>query len=340
MWLLPEPPPAPTLQAPSRPERPFDPEADIDQKRQWAARQAHAGPAGGSYSQPSARLFEHFAVVGLPPELNVKAVSADIRTYHTARQAGGAGMDSITPDPPPAAAAAPRRRQHGLRGPALPAEVLFSFPGPLPPDLAATLAAFCHPHGVRPELLERTPSLSALHEVIYAQPHQAQDDLSFVFLMRVSDGTAAAPRALYGVCCYMRELVHRPPALAGAPPPPAAPLARYTVAAPRCYCLLTHYPFFDLHFRVLDTVLGLERLARMTAFPEELAAAAAGGAGAALPSPLAPSSRVSTADADSPGPCASYTQTVRRSSRPENVPPREGARVPAALAAERLPELS
>lgn len=29
-----------------------------------------------------------------------------------------------------------------------------------------------------------------------------------------------------------------------------APLSRYLVVAPRCYCLLTHHPFFALHFRV------------------------------------------------------------------------------------------
>jgi hypothetical protein len=226
----------------------------------------------------------------------VKAVSADIRTFHTARQAGGAGMESITRDPPQNGGS----RQHGLRGPALPAEVLFSFPGPLPPDLRDSLPVFCHPHGVRPELLERTPSMSALNEVIYSQPHQTQGDHSFVFLMRVADGPAAAPRPLYGVCCYMRELVHRPPALARAAFPGCdAPLSRYMVAAPRCYCLLTHYPFFALHFRVLQTILGLERLDRMTALAEELA-------GPARSSP----SRLSTIGAESPLPYAPYSHTV------------------------------
>ena len=56
---------------------------------------------------------------------------------------------------------------------------------------------------------------------------------------------------LYGVCCYMDELVHRPPAiLRSLFPEHNAPLSRYPVAAPRCYCLLTHYPFFSLHLKV------------------------------------------------------------------------------------------
>ena len=157
------------------------------------------------------------------------------------------------------------------------------------------------------ELLERTPSMSSLNEVIYSQPCQTHDDHSFVFLMKVcmcgwgvlhlnrgtvkcrawfrldiqssrmspprepptraphepsstapspqqvaDPGGGPAPRTLYGVCAYARELVHRPPAVARAafPEQAAAPLSRYMVVAPRCYCLLSHYPFFGLHFRV------------------------------------------------------------------------------------------
>ena len=38
--------------------------------------------------------------------------------------------------------------------------MLYSFPAAMPADLEQGLAAFCFPHGVRPELLERTPSMS------------------------------------------------------------------------------------------------------------------------------------------------------------------------------------
>ena len=56
---------------------------------------------------------------------------------------------------------------------------------------------------------------------------------------------------LYGVCCYMDEIVHRPPSiLKDVYPDSTAPLSRYLVSAPRCYCLLTHYPFFSLHLKV------------------------------------------------------------------------------------------
>ena len=56
---------------------------------------------------------------------------------------------------------------------------------------------------------------------------------------------------LYGVCCYMEEMLHRPPSLLKAKYPDCnIPLTRYMVAAPRCYCFLTHYPFFSLHMKV------------------------------------------------------------------------------------------
>lgn len=56
---------------------------------------------------------------------------------------------------------------------------------------------------------------------------------------------------LYGVCCYMDEMLHRPPSLLKAQYPDCnMPLTRYMVAAPRCYCFLTHYPFFSLHMKV------------------------------------------------------------------------------------------
>lgn len=55
---------------------------------------------------------------------------------------------------------------------------------------------------------------------------------------------------LYGVCCYMDEIIHRPPQLLRYLYPNCKkPLSRYLVSAPRCYCFLTHYPFFSLHLK-------------------------------------------------------------------------------------------
>lgn len=53
----------------------------------------------------------------------------------------------------------------------------------------------------------------------------------------------------------MDEMLHRPPSLLKAKYPDCnMPLSRYMVAAPRCYCFLTHYPFFSLHMKVRESV--------------------------------------------------------------------------------------
>ena len=54
---------------------------------------------------------------------------------------------------------------------------------------------------------------------------------------------------LYGICCMMEEMVHQAPWLTSSGPAPPMPLSRTIPVAPRCYCLLTHYPFFTLHFK-------------------------------------------------------------------------------------------
>ena len=60
--------------------------------------------------------------------------------------------------------------------------MLFAYPPgkPVTPDAAA----FCFPHGVQPALLERTPSLSALNELVCSQAHTASDAASFIFTMK------------------------------------------------------------------------------------------------------------------------------------------------------------
>jgi hypothetical protein len=63
---------------------------------------------------------------------------------------------------------------------------------------------------------------------------------------------------LYGCCWYVREMLHRPPYLARQEYRSCrAPFRQCMIAAPRCYCLLSHYPFFDLHFRVGGVAAGL-----------------------------------------------------------------------------------
>lgn len=79
-----------------------------------------------------------------------------------------------------------------------PDQVLYQYP----PDVAITpdAAHFCFPHGVQPALLERTPSMSALNELVYSQQYQQSDAASFIFVLkaRAHASPAAWPRAVEG----------------------------------------------------------------------------------------------------------------------------------------------
>lgn len=71
-----------------------------------------------------------------------------------------------------------------------------------------------------------------------------------VFLDQAADNTT-----LYGVCLHVPEIVQRPPGILGISSPfshPSGACSRFLVSAPRCYCLLTRVPFFELHFEMLN----------------------------------------------------------------------------------------
>ncbi|XP_031501970.1 uncharacterized protein LOC116265490 isoform X2 [Nymphaea colorata] len=129
------------------------------------------------------------------------------------------------------------------------------------------LPAFCFPAGVKARLMERTPSMSDLNEVLYGQEHLSRDDLSFIFSLKV-----AGNATLYGVCLHVQEIVQRPPGILGALSPlaPSPARGRFLVSAPRCYCLLTRVPFFELHYEMLNSIIAQERLERISQFVSEM----------------------------------------------------------------------
>lgn len=235
---------------------PFDPVHATLLKKRWEEQRRAQGSPNAAVEAPPQRLFEAFVVAGLRPGADVAAAAAAAPAdapWDEHRCAGGASSHRRGR----AASTAFR----GPTGPTLRADVLFRFP----PDGAALpegVADFCFPDGVEPRRLERTPSMSALNEVVYGQRHLRAPEQSFVFVLRsAGDGSP-----LYGVCVYVHELVDRPPALLGRGTSRRAPtVSRHLTCAPRCYCLLTRVPIFDLHFEVLHAVLDMERLERIQA---------------------------------------------------------------------------
>jgi len=70
---------------------------------------------------------------------------------------------------------------------------------------------------------------------------------------------------LYGICMYSEEVLHRPPVLARERYSNCkAPYRQCLIAAPRCYCILSQYPFFPLHFQVSSRKYGDEAERQVT----------------------------------------------------------------------------
>ncbi|XP_031100056.1 uncharacterized protein LOC116004232 [Ipomoea triloba] len=229
----------------------FNPEVLANQKRQWY--QLHSKTSDGKkYKEPTS-LFEHFIIVGLHPEANLKAAEdAFARKKKWELELERSDIVDI------------RMLPH--RGPPLPSlepQVKFKYPPGKKMTMRSTdLAAFCFPGGVKAHVLERTPSLSELNQLIYGQEHLSRDDFSFLFSFKVGDNAT-----LYGVCLQVREIVQRPPAIyVNSSAPCQSPLgsSRFLVSAPRCYCVLTRVPFFELHYEMLNSLIAQERLNRIT----------------------------------------------------------------------------
>eukprot|EP01023_Acetabularia_acetabulum_P050128 TRINITY_DN53923_c0_g1_i1.p3 TRINITY_DN53923_c0_g1~~TRINITY_DN53923_c0_g1_i1.p3 ORF type:complete len:101 (+),score=24.69 TRINITY_DN53923_c0_g1_i1:128-430(+) len=98
--------------------------------------------------------------------------------------------------------------------------------------------------------------MSGLNEVVFSQPNAMRERQAFVFMFQSGDDLP-----VYGICCYAEEMLHRPPPLAkGAFPECTAPVSRYRLTAPRCYCIISKYAFFEWHFKILGMVMSVQRL--------------------------------------------------------------------------------
>ncbi|CAN8271042.1 unnamed protein product [Cochlearia groenlandica] len=240
----------------------FNPEVLANQKRQWYQLHSSKVLDQTKLKEPNA-LFEHFIIVGLHPEKDLKPVEEAFRR----RKKWEMEMSRYE------VSDFRILRHRGPQFPILEPQILFKYPpGKKVAMRPKDLANFCFPGGVKARLLERTPSLSDLNELVYGQEHLGTDDSSFIFSFKVADDAT-----LYGVCLHVSEIVQRPPGVLST----ASPLhssgggSRYLVSAPRCYCLLTRVPFFELHFEMLNSMIAQERLKRITDFVSEMSLAAA-----------------------------------------------------------------
>ncbi|KAM7496158.1 hypothetical protein LguiA_020572 [Lonicera macranthoides] len=230
----------------------FNPEILANQKRQWY--QLHSKTSDHkNYKEPTS-LFEHFIIVGLHPDANLEVVEdAFAKRKRWELQVGKSELLD----------------KQGKTISTLEPQILFKYPpGKRLAMRLRDLAAFCFPEDVKARVIERTPSLSELNKLVYGQEHLSRDDLAFIFSFKVADNAT-----LYGVCLNVQEFVQRPPAILGASSPlsqPSGGHSRFLVSAPRCYCVLTRVPFFELHYEMINSIIAQERLNRIMQFVSEM----------------------------------------------------------------------
>ncbi|XP_034227017.1 uncharacterized protein LOC117636568 isoform X2 [Prunus dulcis] len=220
----------------------FNPEVLANQKRQWY--QLHSRSKDRiKLSEPDS-LFEHFIIAGLHPDVNLETVEgAFFKRRKWEMDMINSGIVDLT-----------LLQQRGPPIPTLEPQILFKYPpGKRLAMRLKDLAAFCFPGGVKARLMEKTPSLSDLNQVVYGQ---------------VADNAT-----LYGICLHVSEIVQRPPAILGISSPhphSSGGLFRFLVSAPRCYCVLSRVPSFELHYEMLNSIIQEERLNRITQFASEI----------------------------------------------------------------------
>ncbi|KAK8570054.1 hypothetical protein V6N13_002755 [Hibiscus sabdariffa] len=235
----------------------FNPEVLANQKRLWY--QHHTKTMERlRYERPTS-IFEHFIIVGIHPDTDVRSVVeifAKRKKWETdMKRSGMIDLKMQQNDGPPA--------------PIFEPQILFRYPpGKRFAMRLKDLASFCFPAGVKARLLERTPSFSELNEILYGQEHLGRDDFTFIFSLKV-----AGNATVYGVCMHVPELVKRQPGNLGGPSrlsEISGASSEFLVSAPRCYCLLTRVPFFELHYEMLNSIIAQERLNRLTEVVSEM----------------------------------------------------------------------
>ncbi|RLM79188.1 uncharacterized protein C2845_PM12G28730 [Panicum miliaceum] len=235
---------------------PYNPEVLTTQKRQWSRFQLKS--LGNRCIREPSHLFESIVIVGLPPQ-------ADIHELENI----ALGRNDDDGKRPRNLFGNNHHQVHAISN--LEPQVLFAYPPekPLPLKYKDTLS-FCLPEGVQVHAVERTPSFSELNEILLGQVYLYLSVLHpfcctrwlIIEILQVADDST-----LYGCCVLVEEIVQRPSKLVSMlmnEKPVFPRRSRYVITTPRCYCILSRLPFFELHFGVLQSILMEERLEWLT----------------------------------------------------------------------------
>ncbi|KAL5212660.1 hypothetical protein ABZP36_023507 [Zizania latifolia] len=226
----------------------YNPEVLTTQKRQWSRFQLKS--LGNKCIREPSHLFESIVIVGLPPQADIHeleniALGCNEEDVKKPRNIFGSNHHQV----------------HALSN--LEPQVLFAYPPERPLPLKyKDILSFCLPGGVQVHAVERTPSFSELNEILLGQEQLKESNQSFVFRLQVADDST-----LYGCCVLVEEIVQSPSKLVSmltSEKPIFPRRSRYVITTPRCYCIFSRLPFFELHFGVLQSILVEERLEWLT----------------------------------------------------------------------------
>eukprot|EP01088_Endostelium_zonatum_P004730 TRINITY_DN1604_c0_g1_i1.p1 TRINITY_DN1604_c0_g1~~TRINITY_DN1604_c0_g1_i1.p1 ORF type:complete len:870 (-),score=197.96 TRINITY_DN1604_c0_g1_i1:109-2718(-) len=141
-----------------------------------------------------------------------------------------------------------------------PPQVLYSYP-PNSESKFPHAGDFCFPSGVTISFIKRTKSQSDLFKILFASANGEKHEDQFVFIL-----TNLEKESIYGVCILKQETLTSRPSFFNAATSEEVEAeeklkhSRFDRIAPRCYCLLTRYPFFGIHFDFLTNLIALEQV--------------------------------------------------------------------------------
>ncbi|KAN0023420.1 hypothetical protein ACTFIU_011590 [Dictyostelium citrinum] len=270
------------------------------------SRSLHSGvrrKSTGHIDRP--RLFEFFIIIGVPPIEGTSTVSLSTSPTQTGLSSSLSSSTSSPPltssKPPLLRSSSPNTTLSASIGSSTPStppsnlagsstsvssstsasssqptfnkteqpKILYQYPPDKPLD-GLSVEFFPFPNGVAVSSVSQTASHTNLFQVLYPQKHLKQPEDSFVFML-----TDEKKDVLYGVCTtkissigtiikgekFEVDINDEP-----CPDESIPQVGDLVHTSPRCFCILTKYPFFPLHFDIISGVLSLQHMQEITKF--------------------------------------------------------------------------
>eukprot|EP00026_Physarum_polycephalum_P003351 Phypoly_transcript_03361.p1 GENE.Phypoly_transcript_03361~~Phypoly_transcript_03361.p1 ORF type:complete len:700 (+),score=107.38 Phypoly_transcript_03361:131-2230(+) len=158
-------------------------------------------------------------------------------------------------------------------------QVIYKYP-PDKPLVNPMIPDFCFQDELTTTSTQRMVSGSTINSLLFSPLGQLHDmEHSFVFLI------TEASAVFYGICILKWEPIDQissffnmpsflSPSHSTAPPDPTRSMLsmarqHYDVSAPRAYCFISRFPFIQLHFHVLFSIIERERLLLLACYSND-----------------------------------------------------------------------